>query len=995
MSFFYKQRYYGITLAILFAFASGLVVAKTDINKAHEALVQVAKNASDNRVNQAPTQAPNQVITPVTDQIDTADYIVTKQPLTIAINKTSFPYHSADEQGQAIGLMVDMWRLWAKKQQVTIKFVLLPWLETLTEVANGNVDIHGGLVNTSLRQKTLQFSQSLLSIYTHLYIHKQLNTVSSLTDLTPYSIGVVQRSVHLEGLQKKHPELALKIYDSYPDLYQAALNNEVLVFAGLEKITPDYNSLKEHFPLYKLMRYQQGDYGVAVAKNKQGLLHFINQGFAKISLQERNKIEQKWLGLAKPKNSLLIAFPLHYPPYMGVSPSGKPQGLLIDVWRLWSKQVGINVDFIAQDMADALAMTAAQKVDVLLAYPEHNRIAQNTLFTNTIYSAQAQVFINNNIKDVEGNNVESLEQFTQNFSDSVIGIWIDSTVKAQILANYPELTIRYFNNVNAMFIAAEQNEIAGMVGLSDLVKAKLVQENLQTHFYLLDNPTFTVKLAPVIHQKNAKLAQVITAGFNDLNMTALMNIEDKWLTDNKAKTYYRQQANKVVLNDAEQAFLASNKSITLGFIDDLSPIEFSDENDEFSGINRDIINLVSERTDIEFDFVVFTSWAKLYDALLTNKIDIIASTVPTSEREERMLFSESYWKMPWVMLHPLYTGRQKKLEDFQGKQVAIVKGYHLNSWLRQTYPLIAFKMVDNREQALIALQQERVDGFFTSVASATYLLKQENILTLMMSVMDDVNIDNSHFAINKNMPLLKSIIDKGLVSITEKEKQTIYDNWFTLAIETGLDKSVVLQIALQVAVITLLVIGVILLRNRRLKIEIKHRQQLEKIMKHMATHDELTGLANRVLLKDRLSTAISFHQRQSLKMAILFIDLDGFKNINDSHGHDVGDELLKQVAERLQGCVRTSDTVVRFGGDEFVLLLTGLHSSNEAAYVAEKVLRLMQKEFELSKAKASIGCSIGIAMYPSDGDNNTELLKVADTLMYKVKAAGKNHYIFN
>jgi diguanylate cyclase (GGDEF)-like protein len=163
----------------------------------------------------------------------------------------------------------------------------------------------------------------------------------------------------------------------------------------------------------------------------------------------------------------------------------------------------------------------------------------------------------------------------------------------------------------------------------------------------------------------------------------------------------------------------------------------------------------------------------------------------------------------------------------------------------------------------------------------------------------------------------------------------------------------------------------------------------------MATHDELTGLANRVLLKDRLNNAIAFHQRQSLKMAILFIDLDGFKNINDNEGHDVGDELLQQVAQRLQGCVRSSDTVVRFGGDEFVVLLTGLHSKKEAAYVAEKILILIQKQFQLSLNKASIGCSIGIAMYPDDGENETDLLKVADTVMYRVKATGKNNYQFN
>ena len=129
---------------------------------------------------------------------------------------------------------------------------------------------------------------------------------------------------------------------------------------------------------------------------------------------------------------------------------------------------------------------------------------------------------------------------------------------------------------------------------------------------------------------------------------------------------------------------------------------------------------------------------------------------------------------------------------------------------------------------------------------------------------------------------------------------------------------------------------------------------------------------------------------------MLFIDLDGFKNINDNHGHDIGDELLIEVATRLNGCVRDSDTVVRFGGDEFVLLLTGLHNQDEAAYIAEKVLKLIQQPIDLSSdITATIGCSIGIAMYPDDGDSDNDLLKVADSLMYKVKASGKNHYVFN
>jgi diguanylate cyclase (GGDEF)-like protein len=966
LNFFYKQATYFILITLFLAFFSQSALAEKAVS--------------------------------TVNQVVTLDSLALKQPLTVAINETSFPYHSIDEQGNAIGLMSDMWRLWAKKQQVEVRFVVLPWLKTLSEVAKGNVDIHGGLSIIDSRRKTLKFSQPLFSIYTHLYIHQKLNHVDNLEDLKPYSIGVVKGSAQIEKLKKYNPDLALKIYNNRHDLYRAALNNELLVFTGLEKLAddfPDYENLRQQYPVHKVLRYRQGDYGFAVAKNNDMLLRFIEQGFEKISREERAEIERKWLGLDKQKDSLLVVFSSHYPPYMGVSPSGEPQGLLIDVWRLWSKQVGVNVEFVARDMAEALDLIKNRKADVLMAYPDHVKASNDTLFAKPIYVSNGQIYLSKKIKDTEGKKIRSLEQFNQKFSQSVIGIWENSTFKKQLLAQYPQLKVRYFSSLSSMLNAAEQGEIAGIVGLVDLINARLVQSNLQALFYRLDSPVITLKLAPVIHQKNSQLTEIINKGFQELDINALISIEDRWLNGYSGEYYYRQQAQKVTLSEVEQAFITSHEKIKLGFVNNLSPLEFMDEQGDFSGINRDVINLISDRTGIEFNYVAFDNWQQLYQALLSNKVDMLGGITPTAERENLMAFTESYWQMPWVMLHPQYYGRKTKLEDFYGKQVAIVKGYYLISWLRKKHPLITFKLVDNREQALAALQQERVEGFITTMASATQLMKQENFVTLMISMMEDVSLDKSHFGMNKQLPLLKDIINKGLLSITEKEKQIIYDNWFTLAIKTGLDKNVVLQVGAQIGVIILLVLGVIIMWNRRLQVEIKHREQLEKIMKHMATHDELTGLANRVLLKDRLSTAIEFHQRQSLKMAVLFIDLDGFKNINDTYGHDVGDELLQQVAIRLQGCVRSSDTVVRFGGDEFVLLLTGLHSPNEAAYVAEKVLRLMQKEFELSKTNASIGCSIGIAMYPDDGENDTDLLKIADTMMYKVKAAGKNHYIFN
>ncbi|MFQ3267706.1 MAG: ABC-type amino acid transport substrate-binding protein, partial [Colwellia sp.] len=369
MNFFYKQTSYFILITLFLALSSQVAVATnlvTEVNK-------VKKTAS----------------------------FTVKQPLTIAINKTSFPYHAIDEQGNAIGLMTDMWRLWAKNQQVEVKFVVLPWLDTLSEVAKGNVDIHGGLGIIDSRQKTLLFTKPLFSIYTHLYVNQQLNNVESLVDLKPYSIGVVKGSAHIDKLQKYHSYFALKTYNNRHDLYRAALNNEILVFTGLEKLADnfsDYDSLRKRFPVHKVLRYQQGDYGVAVAKNNDALLSFIEQGFDKISKEERAAIERKWLGLDKQKDSLLVVFSSHYPPYMGVSPSGEPQGLLIDVWRLWSKQVGINVEFVARDMTEALNLIADQKADVVLAYPDHAITPEDTLFARPIYLSDVQVYVSEKLK---------------------------------------------------------------------------------------------------------------------------------------------------------------------------------------------------------------------------------------------------------------------------------------------------------------------------------------------------------------------------------------------------------------------------------------------------------------------------------------------------------------------------------------------------------------------------------------------------------------------
>ena len=173
-------------------------------------------------------------------------------------------------------------------------------------------------------------------------------------------------------------------------------------------------------------------------------------------------------------------------------------------------------------------------------------------------------------------------------------------------------------------------------------------------------------------------------------------------------------------------------------------------------------------------------------------------------------------------------------------------------------------------------------------------------------------------------------------------------------------------------------------------IDISERKDIEEHMSRMAQYDALTHLPNRALFNDRLRQAISAAQRHKEYLALMFIDLDKFKPINDTYGHGVGDQLLKEVAQRIQECLRESDTAARLGGDEFVVLLPTIEAAHDASIVGEKIRLALNRPFTLAGHNLTISSSIGIAVYPTHGDEEKLLVKNADTAMYHAKKTGRN-----
>jgi diguanylate cyclase (GGDEF)-like protein/PAS domain S-box-containing protein len=176
--------------------------------------------------------------------------------------------------------------------------------------------------------------------------------------------------------------------------------------------------------------------------------------------------------------------------------------------------------------------------------------------------------------------------------------------------------------------------------------------------------------------------------------------------------------------------------------------------------------------------------------------------------------------------------------------------------------------------------------------------------------------------------------------------------------------------------------------------DITHRKEDEERVWRQANFDALTGLPNRSLFTDRLSQAVRQNRRDEKTFALMFLDLDGFKRVNDSLGHAAGDLLLQQVGERLCRCVRSSDTVSRLAGDEFTIIMQGVRDRDDAARLAGKLLESLTEPFDLDGKWAEVRGSLGVALFPDDALDGPVLLKLADAAMYGVKRHGKNSFAF-
>ncbi|KKO45797.1 hypothetical protein WG68_08785 [Arsukibacterium ikkense] len=908
------------------------------------------------------------------------------EKLTIALSSDTYPYMFTDEQGQPDGLIVDYWRAIGKEQQISIDFIMADWPQTVALLNKGEVDLHGGMAYTEQRAQEYALQSLNITIYSNVFVHRDLIRVQNLADLTPYVVGVVENSSHVPTLARLLPKAPLREFAAVSQMYDAAIAGELKAFAGLDRLPPRYHAYRELdnlFPLYKKIPLQGIQLMLAAPANSS-LNPLLQQYSSAVSVQTLNELERKWLSFSGGKDdTLLLGLSVMNQPYMQVSAQGEATGLLVDLWRLWSEKTGTSIAFVPDSSVNSLASLTNQRIDAHIGLPAMTNLNSQLAKAYHLYSFSASYYT------LRTSNYQQLDSN----STARIGVFNLSTYLPEVQQQYPAATFSRYPSLEAMTSAVLAGEIDGFFGADLVMEARLKQFNLWEDFIVVPATRVFAPLHVLVHQDNSELAAKITEGFNQISLPELIQIEQKWISAPELG-YFSDFKNRIPLSSEEQVWLRQHSPLRVGLISNWPPMEFVDKDGNVAGVSHEILQILAKRLTIQFELRPYDNFEDILLDLANRNLDLVANVSTKDGREHFARFTEPFWSVRWAVISHINSENISSSAQLRGKRIAIFRDYQLANDLAQIVAEVEVTIIKDLSDGIRLLQENRVDFVLDSIEAGSSALKRANVINLRMQVIDDLPEYPSLVAVRSDYQPLVAILNKGLRSIGETERQQIYQQWFDFEITQGIDRKRVRQIIWQVAAITLLFLSVFVIWNLFLRREVTLRRAAEEKMRFMATHDDLTGLPNRSLLKERMDQALMQHSRHNEMLAVLFIDLDGFKGVNDSHGHDAGDELLLKLSGLLQACIRKSDTVARFGGDEFVVLLTALLHRDDAAIVAEKILVKLSQPLQLSFGQVMVGASIGIAIYPHDATSSTGLLKQADKQMYLAKQRGKNDYSF-
>ncbi len=689
------------------------------------------------------------------------------------------------------------------------------------------------------------------------------------------------------------------------------------------------------------------------------------------STLELTEIEKTFLKNLAPLRVPLIT---HQPP-LSYKDNGQEAGYLNALLELVASRLDIQYSRTSEySYAESIQALKQGKVNLLNDYSSYNKTSKFIEHTRPVMTIPFVA-----VGRLDGDtSISSVNQLTDKTLVLVNGFQQTKTIQNR----YPALDIILVDSIDQAYRALRNKEadlyIDNAVHAGFYLHSQMISD-LQIQGELHSKEMGLLKLRFAVRKDQPLLLSIIQKALNSISQSEIYNLRKKWLINHPAQT-------KLALTADERLWLTNHPQIRLASDNAWLPFERINKKGVYEGIAADYMKLVEQRLGMKFIISPIKPWKEITQMVSQKELDLFTLAMETEPRKKYTIFTKPYISHPMIIVTKNNIGYVDGLKGLKGKTVAIENGYASFDLLSNNHPDLKLQPYPDSLSAVLAVSNGSAFAYIGNIANLSHIIRTHGITNTKISGQVPYSFDLA-MGVRNDWPELVPILQKALNSITLEEKNTILQKWIGIETKQKFDYTLLWQITGLLLILFLVTIY----WNLSLKKKVRDRTlQLE----YQAHFDALTDLPNRILALDRLNQLINESKRTHQQAALLFLDLDDFKKINDTMGHDNGDQILIDAAIRLKATLRASDTVARLGGDEFIILLSGLNDARDSSPVAENLIDKFRTPFTLDDRELILTASIGIAVYPGDGTTPEVLLKNADSAMYSSKKQGRNTYTF-
>ena len=506
------------------------------------------------------------------------------------------------------------------------------------------------------------------------------------------------------------------------------------------------------------------------------------------------------------------------PPFSMLTPSGKPIGLYVDVWKLWSEQVGIPVVFVPEIYSDNIETLQKGEADFHAGLFINAKRLEWADFSIPIHSIPTHIFVNDNA---------DFAAKIPELSEKLIGVGEDSFQDFYLQKYYPKIQKATFEDYEQVVQTLLREEVDAIISEAPFVDAQLALMGIKGAIKRSSRPLSVNTVHAMVPKGNDELVELINQGISKLNRAELVELEKKWLPN--YPPYFDMKAIDFLatLTFEQQTWLRKKENLTFQFNAEIPPLEFTNTENQYSGIGADYLDMISQLLNIQVNQLPLDGWDGVITNIQNRGVDILPVINFDQDLANNINFSNAYIDFSNVIVTKIEGKYIQSIEDLSGSKVGVVDNYQIGKILLEDYPELDVVFVKNIEEGISKVQDGEIFAYVDNLAIVSYYIKKHNLKDVKIASFTSYNSKIS-FGIRKGLEPLLPILNKALAAIGQQRKDAISDSWLTYKINRNANILEVLSWSVAILVFSSLIIGYVIRSNKKLKMEIEHRIEVEQ-----------------------------------------------------------------------------------------------------------------------------------------------------------------------